>query len=82
MRYALLNKSNNQIIEGIGWSKKSHAEAWIQEHIEMYGGLEWRVGGLFKAKHDYPLEVVWSKSLKSVNWMDVRSERPENIKEG
>jgi hypothetical protein len=71
MRYALVRKSDNYVIPGVGWKKKSHAEAWIQRHIELCGGLDWRIGGLFKAKNDNPLEVVYSKSLNSVPWVDV-----------
>jgi hypothetical protein len=75
MRYALKRKDGS-IVEGIGWNKKAHAEHWIQEHCSIFGGLDWRVGGLFKAKNDDQLEVVWSKSLKSVNWLNVDPENP------
>ena len=68
-RYAL--KLFDGRIHYIGWNKKSHAESWIQHHFKLYGGLDWRVGGLFKAKRDNQMEVVWSKSCKSVNWVNV-----------
>ena len=65
-RYSLRRKDGS-ICDGISWNKKSHAEAWIQHRIKLYGGLDWRAGGLFKCKNDGELEVVWSKSHKSVN---------------
>lgn len=52
--------------------KKSHAEAWIQKHLSLYGGLDWRVGALFKAKRDNPMEVVYAKSHKPVKWDNVK----------
>lgn len=75
MRYSL-KRQDGTVVEGVGWNKKSHAEFWIQEQIKLLGGLDWRVGGLFKAKNDEPLEVVWSKSKKSVTWLDVKPENP------
>ena len=77
MRYAL-KRANGTICDGVAWNKQSHAEHWIQEHIKLFGGLDWRVGGLFKAKHDDPLEVVWSKSHKKVKWNHVEPENPDN----
>jgi len=70
MRYAL-KQQDGSIAENVGWNSKAEAESWIQEHLRLFGGLDWRVGGLFKAKHDNPLEVVWSKSHKSVDWLNV-----------
>ena len=67
-RYVLQRKSDDAIIDGISWNKKSHAEAWIQECIKKYGGLDWRVGGLFKCKNTEAYEVVWNKTHKSVKW--------------
>lgn len=77
MRYAL-RRENGTIVDGVGWNKKSHAEFWIQEHLRLFGGLDWRVGGLFKARNDNrPLEVVWSKSGKSVRWVNIEPEDPD-----
>ena len=73
MRYTL-KRCGNQMLPKFGWKKKSHAEHWIMEHLEMWGGLEWRVGGMFKARHDNVLEVVYSRSGKSVPWCDVKPE--------
>lgn len=70
MRYALKRKDGS-IVDGVGWNSKIDAEKWIREHIEIFGGLDWRVGALFKAKNDDQLEVVWSRSHKSVNWYGV-----------
>ncbi len=70
-RYVLQRKHDGSIVEGISWNKKSHAEAWIQHTIKMHRGLDWRVGGLFRCKGDIELEVVWAKSLRSVNWFDI-----------
>ena len=70
MRYAL-KRQDGSLAENVGWNSKAEAEAWIQEHLNTFGGLDWRVGGLFKARHSTPLEVVWSKSKNSVNWMNV-----------
>jgi hypothetical protein len=50
-----------------GFNSKVGAEAWIQEHLELLGGLDWRVGFYFKAKFDKsPFKIVWSKSRKEV----------------
>ena len=70
-RYVLLRKHDDTVVENLSWNKKSHAEAWIQHHIKLQGGLDWRVGGLFKCKNDIELEVVWSKSHESVKWFEV-----------
>lgn len=67
----VLKKFNGEIHEGISWNKKSHAEAWIQKHLSLYGGLEWRVGALFKAKRDNQMEIVHAKSHKPVAWNNV-----------
>ena len=77
IRY-VLKKWNDEIVDGISWTKKSHAEAWIQHHIKINGGLEWRVGGMFKARKSKKMEIVWKKDHKSVNWFDVS---PAPIKE-
>lgn len=67
----VLERKDGSLVEGAVWNKKSHAESWIQHHIKLQHGLEWRVGGLFKCKNDIQLEVVWSKTRKSVRWFDV-----------
>jgi len=71
MRYAL-KLFDGRLAPGVGWNSKSDAEKWIQDHCKIYGGLDWRVGGLFKAKHDNIMEVVWSKSNKRVPWENVK----------
>ena len=48
MRYSLKRKDGT-FVQHLGWKKKSHAEYWIQEHIKLYGKLDWRVGGLIKS---------------------------------
>ncbi len=73
VRYVLIRKYDNSVVEGLSWNKKSHAEAWIQHHIKIYRALDWRCGGLFKCKNDIELEVVWSKSHKSVDWFNVEA---------
>ena len=73
MRYALKRKDGS-LVQGVGWTKKAHAEKWIQDHIKIFG-LDWRVGGIFKTKHSpEELEVVYSKNKKSVNWLNVEPE--------
>ncbi len=61
----------------VGFNSKSHAEFWIQEHLQLFGWLDWRVGGLFKAKHNREsLEIVWSKTRKPVKWLNVNPKNP------
>jgi hypothetical protein len=66
-RYSLKRKDGS-IVDGLSWNKKSHAESWIRHHAKLYGGMMWRVGGLFKCRNNEELEIVWSKSHKTVNW--------------
>lgn len=70
MRYTL-KRNNGTIVAGIGWNSKIEAEKWIREDIEIHGGLDWRVGALFKSTNNEALEVVWSRTHKSVNWYGV-----------
>lgn len=59
MRYQL--KQGNQIVEG-GFNSRSEVDAHIEEHLRV-GGLDWRVGYLFKSRTDTaPFEVIISKS--------------------
>jgi hypothetical protein len=67
----LLKRKDGSILHGLSWNKKSHVESWIRHHAKLYGGMSWRVGGLFKCCNDDELEVVWSKSHKTVNWFCV-----------
>jgi len=74
MRYSLIDSRDKTILP-FGWRKKAHAEHWIQEHIELHGGLDWRVGGLFKVKGTrVTLEVVHTKTLGPVEWFNVKPE--------
>lgn len=74
MRYAVKKKDGTLLEQAgklVGFNSKSEAESWIQEEFNLFGGMDWRVGGLFKAKRADQLEIVWSKTGKSVKWIDV-----------
>ena len=66
-RYAV-KRENGTLVDGARFSTTQEAENWVQEHLEIFGGLDWRVGFLFKARNDNPLEIVWSRSKKPVKW--------------
>lgn len=75
MRYSLTHEGH--LVEGIGWRKKSHAEYWIQQHLVQFGGLDWRVGGRFKARRGDMFEIVHTRTLRDVDWYGVFPEEYE-----
>ena len=74
MRY-LLAKESGEIVMQVGrdhpmsWNTRVGADAWIKMHLEVMGGLDWRVGYLFKGRNDsVPLKIVHAKTGKVVKF--------------
>lgn len=77
MRYAI-KREDGSLIRDVGFNTKQEAESWIQVHLAIYGGLDWRTGSLFKARNDNPLEIVWAKSKKPVKWnLNLKTQKGE-----
>lgn len=59
MRYRL--KQGDHLLEG-GFNSRSEVNTHIEEHLRV-GGLDWRVGYLFKSRTDVePFEVIITKT--------------------
>jgi len=74
MRYALARESGELVMQAgrdhpMGWNTKVEVDKWIEDHLSILGGLDWRVGYLFKAKFDREvLKIVYSKNGKEVKF--------------
>ena len=74
MRY-LLAKESGEVVMQVGrdhpmsWNTRADVDAWIDMHLKVMGGLDWRVGYLFKGKNDWvPLQIVHAKTGKVVKF--------------
>ena len=51
------------------WNTRAELDKWIETHLVLMGGLDWRVGYLFKGKNDnVPLRIVHAKTGKEVKF--------------
>jgi hypothetical protein len=69
MRYSVID-GNGAWVEGLSFSSKPKAEAWILSEIEKRG-LDYRIGAMVQFRDGTRIEVVHSKTGEEVEWYNV-----------